>query len=87
MRVLARISDLRLREIINIADGQRLGFLEDLEIDVEHGTIKGIVVPGKTGFWRALFRGEDLYIPWENIKMIGSDVILVETHTKAQYRP
>jgi YlmC/YmxH family sporulation protein len=84
MKVLARLSDLRLREIVNATDGQRLGFLEDVEIDVDNGAVKGILVPGKNGFWKSVFRGDDIYVPWEHIKMIGTDVILVEVSTQPQ---
>ncbi|NMA70225.1 MAG: YlmC/YmxH family sporulation protein, partial [Desulfitobacterium sp.] len=46
-----RISELRLLDIVNIKDGRRLGPIKDLDIDLERGVIKGIVVQGATRNW------------------------------------
>lgn len=66
-------------DVINIADGRRLGNVVDLDIDVETGAIKALVLPGGRGRF-SLFRppGPDLEIPWSRIVKIGVDVILVE---------
>ncbi len=70
-------SDLRSKDVVNVSDGKKLGKTVDLIIDTVIGGIRGIVVPGNKGF--SLFKSsDDLYIPWKNIKRIGSDVILVE---------
>lgn len=74
--LFSRISDLKLREVINLQDGRRLGFVEDVELDLESGRIRSIIVPGKSSFW--LLRSENIVIPWEQIKRFGTDVILVE---------
>lgn len=71
-------SDLRAREVINIADGRRLGNLVDVEVDLESGRVTAIVVPGR-GRLLGLFGGDDDYvIPWEKVVRIGVDVILVD---------
>ncbi len=74
--MFSRISDLKLREVINLQDGRRLGFVEDIELDLESGRIRSIIVPGKSSFW--LLKSENIVIPWEQIKRFGTDVILVE---------
>jgi YlmC/YmxH family sporulation protein len=73
-----KASDLRQREIINIADGKRLGFINDLDIDVEEGRIRAIIVPAPVKIFSVFGKGGDYVIPWEKIKKIGSDVILIE---------
>ncbi|NLZ54789.1 MAG: YlmC/YmxH family sporulation protein [Thermoanaerobacteraceae bacterium] len=75
---MMKTSDLRQREVINIVDGKRLGFVTDLDIDLEQGIIKSIIIPGHNKIFSLFSRSGDYVIPWEQIKTIGSDVILVE---------
>ena len=37
--------DFRHKEVINIKDGKRLGFVQDVTADLETGTITSIIVP------------------------------------------
>lgn len=76
--MLARSSELRSREVVNMSDGRRLGLITDLEIDVSTGEVKAIVVPGPSRLIRIFSRDEDIVIPWDKIVKIGVDVILVE---------
>ncbi|MGC7870363.1 YlmC/YmxH family sporulation protein [Desulfosporosinus sp. SYSU MS00001] len=85
-----RISDLRLLDIVNIKDGRRLGPIKDLDLDLEKGIVKGMVVPGPARSSWGLFGGgkaEDFIIPWERVKKIGVDVILVDAHDLPEYHP
>ncbi|MHB1392294.1 MAG: YlmC/YmxH family sporulation protein [Clostridia bacterium] len=75
---MVKISELKQREVININDGRRLGIVYDVEIDMEKGRIDAIVIPG-TGRVLGLFSKEsDIVVNWENIKKIGTDVILID---------
>jgi len=76
--LLTKSSELRAREVVNILDGRRLGLTSDFEIDAETGRIRAIVVPGPGRFLWLFGRNDDVVIPWERIKKIGIDVILVE---------
>lgn len=77
---MLKTSDLKVKEVINVLDGRRLGTITDLEIDLESGRLTAIVVPG-TGKFLGLFgKNDDMVIPWEKIHKIGLDVILVETN-------
>lgn len=71
--------ELRNKEVINICDGRSLGFVCDIEVDLECGKIMGIILPCKKNFFR-LFGNpcEDFLIKWDQIRTIGEDVILVE---------
>lgn len=71
-------SDLRCKEIINICDGCRLGYVGDVECRLPEGEIAALIVPGPCRFFGLFGRGEDYYIPWESIKQIGDDIILID---------
>lgn len=73
-----KTSDFRQKEVINIRDGRRLGMIIDMEFDLAAGRILSIVVPGPSRVLGIFRGGQDLVIPWDRIKKIGDDVILVE---------
>lgn len=70
--------DFKHKEVINISDGKRLGFVQDVTADFKTGTINEIIVPGNTKILNLFSSKEELTIPWSAIKTIGEDVILVE---------
>jgi len=75
---LVKISELRLRDVINTMDGKRLGTIKDIDFDLEAGKIKSLILPGSGGRFFSMFaRSEEVVVPWENITKIGVDVILV----------
>ena len=78
------LSELRTKEVIDVQDGRRLGKVMDLEAS----RITALVVPSETFFLQSL-RGEKcgLVIPWEDVRRIGDDVILVTTHSRPDYGP
>ena len=39
--------DFKHKEVINITDGKRLGFVQDVTANLETGTITSIIVPRK----------------------------------------
>ncbi len=78
---MVRASDFRQKEVINIKDGKRLGFVYDVEINMRTGMIESIVVPGPGKFLGLFGNENDYVIPWENIKRMGEDIILVELNS------
>ncbi len=72
-----RISDMRQKEVINIEDGKRLGFVCDIGFDLEEGQIQSLIVPG-TGKAGLFGKTQDIIIPWDSIKKIGNDIVLVD---------
>ena len=71
--------DFKHKEVINIVDGRRLGFVQDVTANLGTGIITSIIVPGSNKLFN-VFGGNDIVIPWQNIKCIGEDVILVEVN-------
>lgn len=84
-----RISELRMLDIVNIKDGRRLGPIKDLDLDLERGCVKGIVLSGaprSTGW--SFFGGtrtEDVLVSWDRVKKIGVDVILIDVQDLPEF--
>lgn len=71
--------DFKHKEVINISDGKRLGYVQDVCADLETGMITAIIVPGSSNKLLSFFSSNnDIMIKWEDIKCIGDDLILVE---------
>ena len=70
--------DFKSKEVINIADARKLGFVQDVCADLETGKITSIVVPGGNKLLSMFSNENDIVITWDKIKCIGDEVILVE---------
>jgi YlmC/YmxH family sporulation protein len=75
-----RMGDLIGKEIVNIYNGARLGVVgeSDLVIDTDSGAIQSIILPKKSNFINFWVDRLQLVIPWDAVKKIGSEVIIVE---------
>ena len=73
-----RFTELRCKEVICLADGARLGFVCDVVVEVPEGCVVAIVVPGPCRFLGLWGRKDDYVIPWNCIRRIGPDIILVD---------
>ncbi|HBM79242.1 MAG TPA: YlmC/YmxH family sporulation protein [Clostridiaceae bacterium] len=71
-------NSIREREVINIRDGGKIGIVSDVEIDFEQGKITSIIIPGPGKFIGLFGKDNDIIIPWDKIRKIGADVILVD---------
>ena len=76
--MIDRFSRFRCKEVINICDGSRLGYVNDLELDTDCGKVLAIIVPGPCRFFGLFGRDSDYIIPWPCIRRIGEDIILVD---------
>ena len=72
---MLRSYELHQKEVINIRNAERLGFIDDLEVDTESGQIINLVVPKSRFFF---FRRDDFLIPWQNVVMVGKDLVLID---------
>ena len=70
--------DFRHKEVVNINNGKRLGFVQDVCANLETGRITSIIVPGGQKLMSMFAKEDDIVIEWEKIKCIGDDIILVD---------
>ena len=73
-----KFSELRCKEVICVNDGQRLGFICDVKLEVPDGCVAAIVVPGPCKLLGVVGRKDDYVIPWNCIRRIGPDIVLVD---------
>ncbi len=75
-----RLTDLEGKEVINLIDGARLGVIgeADMVIDVHTGEIQSIILPRKNNFFSLWMDRQHMIIPWQCIKKIGHEVVIVE---------
>ncbi|MCL2699277.1 MAG: YlmC/YmxH family sporulation protein [Defluviitaleaceae bacterium] len=78
---MARIYDMRQKEVINVRDGCRFGFVCDAEFDNENGQIRKLIVPGPGKIFGVFGSEQEYHIPWKDVCKIGDDIILVDVDT------
>ena len=82
-----RLTELRCKEVINICDGSRIGFINDAEIDMITGKVVALIVPGPCRFFGLFGRESDYVIPWQCVKRFGEDIVLVDVNLEQVRRP
>jgi len=75
---MSRASEFRQKEVINMSDGKRLGFISDVEVDLESGRIESLILPGSGRLFGLIGRDNEFIIPWEKVKKVGDDIVLVD---------
>ena len=73
-----RLSELQLKEIINISKGKRIGIIVDVIVE-PNGSIKKLILEERRG---RKFTKEEYEISWNQIIKIGDDIILIDTRNK-----
>lgn len=75
-----RMCELVGKEIVNICNGSRLGVVgdSDMTINIDSGEIQSIILPRKSNFINLWVDRQHLVIPWEAVRKVGSEVIIVE---------
>ena len=73
-----RICELREKEVVNVCDGVRLGNICDVDFEERTGRICSLIIPGPCKVFGIIGRDSEYIIPYECVKRIGADVVLVE---------
>lgn len=75
--MICSLSDLKNKEVINLKNGAKLGFVDDVEIDTDQAKVLALVVFGRPRFFGLFGRDDDIIIKCAEIDLIGEDAILV----------
>ncbi|MDB1126764.1 YlmC/YmxH family sporulation protein [Clostridioides difficile] len=74
---MIRVSDIMEKEIINVKNGKRMGFIIDIDMDIHEGKVVSFTIFGDGS--RSFFSrgGDEEVIFWNDILKIGCDTIIV----------
>ncbi len=75
--MLCTLAELRNKEIINIKNGARMGFVDDVEFDTADSAVKSFIIYGRARFFGLLGREDDIILTCEDIEIIGTDTVLI----------
>lgn len=70
--------ELCRKSVIEMSSGANLGRVDDLAFDERAAVVTHIILYGRPRLFGLLGRGEDTVIPWQAIRQVGRDVLLVE---------
>lgn len=79
------LSELQIKEVIIVNSGRRLGHIYDLEIDPTTGKILAIILLAKQSQGGFFSKPEEVFVYWNQIVTIGTDVILVKDSYEYAY--
>lgn len=68
--------ELREKEVINVNDCSRLGYVVDICLDIACGRVVSFTVRDCSGFFPT--KGNEICVPWERITKIGNDIIFAD---------
>lgn len=74
---MVKISELQQKDVVNVANGKRLGNIGDIDINLTTGQIEAIIIIGAGKVLGLFGRTDEIIIPWRDIVKVGADIILV----------
>lgn len=76
--MILRGSDLRVKEAVSVNDGSRLGYIFDMEIDMDTGKVVNFIIPVGNRVLGFLGRGGEFVVPIGKVRKVGVDVVLID---------
>ena len=74
---MCSFSSLRNKEVVNVRTGEKIGFIDDLELDSVSGRIVSLIIYGRSRAFGLMGRDEDIVVRCSDIDLIGEDTVLV----------
>ena len=75
--MVCSFSSLRNKEVVNVRTGEKIGFIDDLELDSVSGRIVSLIIYGRSRAFGLMGRDEDIVVRCSDIDLIGEDTVLV----------
>ena len=73
-----KLTQLQCKEVICMDSGRRLGYVEDVQIELPEGKVVALIVPCPGRLLGLGAIRQDFCIPWHCVRKIGPDIILVD---------
>ncbi len=78
--MLSKFEDLKSKEMICVHDGLKIGYVDDIEFDLEKFAITHLISYGRSKFFGLFGKTTDIRISCDKIQIIGEDIILVSEY-------
>ncbi len=75
--MISSFYELRDKDVVNVSNGENLGRICDIDIDLDTARVCALILPGKSRCLGLFGRADDITIAWSEITLIGEDVILI----------
>lgn len=76
--MICGLEDIKNKEVIDITTGERLGYIDDVQMNIETSEVIALVIYGRIGLFGIFGKEDDVIIPCSDIRVIGSETILIE---------
>ncbi|MBR4621928.1 MAG: YlmC/YmxH family sporulation protein [Ruminococcus sp.] len=77
--MVCSFSQLRNKEVVNVKTGEKIGYIDDIEIDTGTGKVSAFIIFGRARAFGLIGRDEDIVIRFSDIELVGEDTVLVDT--------
>lgn len=81
--MLCNMESLCRKDVINVCNGNRLGFVRDINMDTGTACILSLLVESDCGF-SFKKKNRTVIVPWDCVQMIGETTVLVRCDTQPQ---
>lgn len=75
--MICSFSSLRDKEVVNVRTGEKIGFIDDMELDSVSGRIVSLIIYGRSRAFGLMGRDEDIVVRCSDIELVGEDTVLV----------
>ena len=72
------LRDLSNKDVIQLKTGENLGRIDDIVFDEQGARLQSVILRGRVHCFGLLGCDDDLILPRESIKTIGTDAIMVD---------
>ncbi|MEE0946327.1 MAG: YlmC/YmxH family sporulation protein [Acutalibacteraceae bacterium] len=76
--MIYNVADFKNKQVVSTENGSVVGYVGEIEIDTQTGSVANIVIFGKQKLYGILGREDDIVIPWSNIVVIGDETVLIK---------
>jgi YlmC/YmxH family sporulation protein len=75
------LKELRSKEVINIYNGERLGYIDDIRLDTQNHAVMTFIIYGRERLFGLLGKQSDILIDSSQIHLVGEETILVSVES------
>lgn len=74
---MLRNFDLRQKKVIDVDTAELVGYIRDMDVDLETGKINSVTIPGR-GVAGIFAKSRNVTVPWASVLAIGSEFVIIK---------